>query len=153
MDILRPRNSFAAAIAVLPALLVPLFSLFHAKGEDFTFTLIVSLSEIALLAMVIALILKSGFYMRRTPLVRIAETSLTFFGGAPSQQRSFQRHAILGISLSRRSNFWRSAFRFSIVMDGETVDLWIPLSLASSVSVLDRALREQFPGKFGEVFA
>lgn len=153
MDIPRPTNSSAAAIAVLPALLMPLFSLSHAKGEDFTFNLVVYFSFIALIAMVLALILKYRFYRRTTPLVRIDETSLTFFGNAPSQQRSFQRHAISGISLSRRPKFWRSAFRFSIVVDGETVDLWLPNSLGSSVPALDRALREQFPGKFGEAFA
>jgi len=153
MDIPRPRNSAAAAIAVLPALLMPLFSLSHAKGEDFTFILIVYFSSIALIAMVLALILKYRFYRRTTPLVRIDETSLTFFGNAPSQQRSFQRHVISGISLSRRPKFWRSAFRFSIVVDGETVDLWLPNSLANSVPALDRALQEQFPGKFGTLFA
>lgn len=152
MDIPRPTNSSAAAIAVLPALLMPLFSLSHAKGEDFTFTLIVYSSLIALIAMVVALVLKYRFYLRRTPLVRIDETSLTFFGNAPSQQRSFQRRAISGISLSTRPNFWRSAFRFSIVVDGKTVDLWVPYSYSSSVPALDRALREQFPGKFGEAF-
>jgi hypothetical protein len=146
MDIPRPRNSLAA-IAVLPALLMPLS---HAKGEDFTFILVVCLS---LIAMFVALLLKYGFYMRRTPLVRIDETSLTFFGNAQSQQRSFQRHAISGISLSRRPYFWRSSFRFSIIVDGETVDFWIPHSSGGSVSALARALREQFPGKFGEVFA
>jgi hypothetical protein len=134
-------------IAVLPALLIPLS---HAKGEDFTFVLVVCLS---LGAIVVALLLKYGFYMRRTPLVRIEETSLTFFGNAKSQQRSFQRHAISGISLSRRPYFWRSSFRFSVVVDGETVDLWIPHSSGGSVSALARALRKQFSGKFKEVSA
>jgi hypothetical protein len=134
-------------IAVLPALLIPLS---HAKGEDFIFVLGICLS---LGAMLVALSFKYGFYMRRTPLVRINEASLTFFGNARSQQRTFQRHAISGISLSGRPYFWRSAFRFSVVAEGETVDLWIPHSSRGSISALARALRQEFPGKFEEVLA
>jgi hypothetical protein len=146
MDIPRSGNPLAA-IAVLPALLMPLF---HAKGEDFTFIVVACLG---LIAMIFVPLLKFGLYARRTPLVRIDETSLTFFGNAQAQQRSFQRHAISNVSLSRRPSFWRSSFRLSVVADGETVDLWIPHSLRSSVQTLARALQEQFPGKFKEVVA
>jgi hypothetical protein len=149
MDIPRPRNSLAAVIALLSASLsASLMPLFHTKGDDFTFTLVVSLGLIGIVMFVALILKRGGFYLRKTPLVRIDETYLTFFGNTPSQQRSFQRNAISGINLSRGPSFWRSAFRLSIVVDGETVDLWIPLSSGSSVSALDRALREQFPGKF-----
>jgi len=146
MDIPRSGNSLAV-IAVVPALVIPLS---HARGEDFAFLIVVCLSLVAMLAV---LLFKYGLYMRRTPLVRVDETCLTFFGNAQSEQRTFQRHAISSISLSRRPYFWRSAFRFSIALDGEKVDLWIPHSAGGSVSVLARTLRESFPDKFQEVFA
>lgn len=132
-------------IAVLPALLMPLS---HAKGDDINLVLVVSFFFIAVL---IAILFKYGLYMRRTPLVRIDGTSLTFFGHTQSQQRTFQRHVISSISLSRRPSFWRLSFRFSVVADGETVDLWIPHSSGGSVSALTRALREEFPGKYEAV--
>jgi hypothetical protein len=143
MDIPRSGNGLAA-IAVLPASLIPLF---HAQEK---FLLIVCLGLIAIFA---AVLFKYGLYMRRTPLVRIDETTLTFFGSTRSQQRSFQRHAISGISLSRRPSFWRSSFRFSVIADGETVDFWIPHTSGAGVSALARALREKFPGKLEEVLA
>jgi hypothetical protein len=132
-------------IAVLPTLLMP-FS--HARGEDFAFLLVVYLGSAALL---LVALLMNGLYMRRTPLVRIDETSLIFFGNARSEQRVFQRHAISRIGLSANPSFWRSAFCLSVTMDGETVKLWIPQSCAGSVASLERALREQFPGKFEKI--
>lgn len=134
-------------IAVLPALLIPVT---HAKGADQPFDLVVYLGLIALL---VALLLKYGVYMRKTPLARIDETSLTYFGNAQSQQRSFQRRAILSIRLFRRPDFWRSSYRLAVVEDSGTVDLWIPCTSRGSVSALAQALREQFPGKFEEVLA
>lgn len=134
-------------IAVLPALLMPVF---HGKEGGLPFVLVVYLS---LIAMLVALLLKYGSYMRRTPLVRIDETALTFFGNAQSQQRSLQRRAISSIRLFRRPDFWRSSFRLAVVVDAEMVDFWIPHSSGASVSALARALREQFPGKFEEVVA
>jgi hypothetical protein len=134
-------------IAVLPALLV---AVHPAKGTDLPFAIVIYLSLIAVL---VALLLKYGLYMRRTPLVRIDETSLTFFGNAQSQQRSFQLRAISSIRLFRRPDFWRSSFRLAVVVDAETVDLWIPHFSGGSVSALVQALREQFLDKFEEVVA
>jgi hypothetical protein len=140
MDIPRSGNSLAK-FAVLPALFIPIF---HAKEADFYFVLAVLLG---LMALFVALFWY-GFYTRRTPLVRIDETSLTYFGNVKSQQQSFQRCAITGIRLFRRPDFWRSSFRLTVVMDAETVDLWVPYSSGGSVSALREALREQFPDKF-----
>jgi hypothetical protein len=120
----------------------------HAKGDDFIFLGVVFLG---LMALVVATLFKYGLYTRRTPLARIDETSLIFFGNAQSEQRSFPRHAISHISLSRRPSFWRSAYCFSVVADGETVKLWIPHACRTGVASLNRALREQFPGKFEEI--
>jgi len=105
MDIPRPRNSFAA-VAVLPAVLMPLS---RAMEDDFALVAV----GFILIAMAGALLLRCGFYMRRTPLVRIDETRLTFFGNAESDRQSFQRNAISSISLSRRALFWRSSFHFA----------------------------------------
>lgn len=146
MDISR-SNKPLAMIAVLPALLMPLS---HAKGKDFNFLLVVCLSVVAVM---VAVLFKYGLYMRKTPLVRIDETCLTFFGSSKSEQRAFQRSAISSISLSGRPYFWRSAFRFSVITDGKTVDLWIPYSSRSSISTLARTLKKEFPGKFVEVLA
>lgn len=146
MDISRSRHSFAA-IAVLPAVLMPLS---HAKENNFAFPLVVAFS---LMAMAAAVLGKHVFYLRRTPLVRIDETTLTFFGNAHRQRRSFQRSAISEITLSKRPRFWRSAFHFSVLADGETINLWIPYSSEGSVEALARALREQFPNEFAEVVA
>jgi len=144
MDIPRSANSLAI-IAVLPALLMPLS---HAKGEGFYFLLVVCLSMVV---MIVALLFKYGLYMRKTPLVRIDETTLTFFGSVQSEQRAFRRNAISSIRLSRRPYFWRSAFRFSVTTDGEKVDLWIPHTSRGSISALARALKNEFPGEFEDV--
>lgn len=141
MDIQRSGNSFAI-LAVIPALLAPLS---HARGDDFIFLSVVCLG---LIALIVAAFFKYGLYMRRTPLARIDETSLIFFGSAQSEQRSFQRHAISRISLSRRPSFWRSAYCFTVVADGEMATLWISHASRAGVASLHRALREQFPGKF-----
>jgi len=146
MDIARSGNPLAA-VAALPAFLVPLI---HAKNEDFTFVLVVCLSFVTLLVMQIH---KYVSYLRKTPLVRIDETSMIFFGTAQSQQRKFQRDTISSIKLSERPHFWRSAFRLSIVVDKKTFDLWIPHCSRGSVSVLTRLLREQFPEEFDKAFA
>jgi hypothetical protein len=146
MDIARSGNPLAA-VAALPAFFVLLF---HAKNEDFAFVLVVCLSFLTLLVIQIH---KYVSYLRKTPLVRIDEASITFFGTAESQQRKFHRHTISSIELSERPNFWRSAFRFSIVVDGKTFDLWIPHCSRGSVSVLAQVLREQFPEKFDKAFA
>jgi hypothetical protein len=145
MDIPRPRNSFAA-VAVLPAVLMPLS---RAKEDDFALVAV----GFILIAMAGALLLRCGFYMRRTPLVRIDETTLTFFGNAESDRRSFQRNAISSISLSGRPLFRRSSFRFCIVADRETVNLWIPYSSGGSIQALAEALRDQFPIQFKDVSA
>jgi hypothetical protein len=146
MDIPRSGNPFAV-ITALSATLMPLS---HAKANDLAFVIGVCLS---LIAIVVTTLLKYGFYMRKTPLARIDETSLTFFGNAQAQRRSFQRNAISSIRWSRRPYFWRSSFRFSVVADGQTVDLWIPHSSAASAQLLARRLREGFPTQFEEIVA
>lgn len=143
MDIPRSRKPLAI-IAVLPAVLIPVF---HSKGADVAS---VSVICVSLILMLVAL-LPYGFYMRRTPLVRIDEQSLTFFGNSESEQRSFQRCAISNILLYKRPDFWRSSFRMVVVVNAETVVLWIPYASAFVVPTLAQALREEFPGKFDAV--
>ena len=140
IDIQRPRSSFAV-IGVLPLALGPLL---HAKGEDLALILAVYLGCIAI---VLARCMH-WLYMRRTPLVRINETSLTFFGNSQKQQKVFQRAAISSIRLSLRPNFWRSSYRFIIVAHGETVVFWIYLSAGGCIQELGKALRAQFPKQF-----
>lgn len=144
MDIPRSANSLSL-IAVLPPLLMPLS---HAEGDDFYFLLVVCLT---LTALIVAILFNYGFYMRKTPLVRIDEVSLTFFGSFKSEQRGFQRNTISSIKVSRRPYFWRSAFRFSVTTNAEKFDLWIPHSSRGSIAALARALRNEFPGKFQEL--
>jgi hypothetical protein len=122
----------------------------HAKGDDRAFVFVVGLG---LIAMAAAVLIKHLFYIRRTPLVRIDDTTLTWFGNGRRQRRSFLRNTISEISLSTRPLFWRSSFRLSIVADGEISHLWIPYSAGGSVPALSRALREEFPSAFKAVLA
>lgn len=141
MDIPRPRNAYAM-IAVFSALIMPLT---HAKKADFSFALAISVGVLALVLMVL---FKYSIYQRRTPLVRLDDTTLTYYGQAKSEQRSFPRAAISSIHLSPRPSFWRSSFRFSVCADGECVEFWIPHASASSVTALTALLRDQFRDKF-----
>lgn len=143
MDIPRSPKPLAI-IAVLPAVLIPVF---QSKGDQFPFVLVVCVGAVVMLVA----LLTYASYMRRTPLVRIDEQCLTFFGNSQSQQRSFQRGAITNILLYKRPNFWRSAFRLVVVVNAETVDLWIPYVSAFVLPTLAQALRNEFPGKFEEV--
>jgi len=144
MDIPRSGNPLAI-LAVLPPALAPLL---YAKGDDLMFLGVVCTG---LTALYVATLCKYGLYMHRTPLVRVDETTLIFFGSSRPEQRSFLRDAISRISLSRRPSFWRSAYCFTVIVDGETVRLWIPHASRSALAPLDRALRAQFPGKFETV--
>ena len=151
IDIPRSGKPFAP-FAVLPAVSTPLIILLsHARQETYLLILAIFVSLVAVA--MFALLLKNGFYMRRTPLVRIDETSLTFFGSSPDQAGTFQRNAVERIRLSKSPIFWRSAFLLSVVADGLTSDLWIPLNSNKSVQLLGRALRDEFPGKFEEIIA
>lgn len=142
MDIKRSGNPLAA-VAVLPAFLIS----FNRNHTDHTFVLGVFIG----LAVLAVALFNVTSYTWRTPLVRVDEEWLTFFGSSRSQQRSVRRDTISSICLSRRPNFWRSSFRFSIITNGEMVDLWIPASLGGSVRALARELRGAFPGQFHEV--
>lgn len=144
MDIPRSEQPWTA-LAVLPVLTMPLLT---AKGDGL---MLVSAIAIGVMTILVAVLLNYGLYLRKTPLVRIDETALVFFGDNRSQQRSFQRHAISSISLTRRPLFWRSSYRLSVVENGQTVNLWIQRKARNSVSKLAQALREEFPDKFVEV--
>lgn len=144
MDIHRSEKPWASLV-VLPVVIMPLFS---AKGDNWIFAVATAVGVIAMFA---AVLLNYGLYLRKTPLVRIDETALIFFGDSHLQQRSFQRQAITSITLSRRPLFWRSACRLSVVENGKTVNLWIQHKARNNVSALVLALREEFPGTFVEV--
>lgn len=101
-----PKNSLAA-IGMLP---LALMSLSHSERGDLALILAYCLICIAVVAQI-----KNRSYVKRTPLVRINESSLIFFGNTEKQQRVFQRAAISAIRLSRQPYFWRSSYRFSIV--------------------------------------
>ena len=149
IDIPRLEKPFAL-LAMLPAVSIPLIILLtHARRETYIPILAISVGLIA----IFALILKNGFYMRRTPFARIDGTSITFFGTSHSRRQTFQRNAVASIRLSKNPNFWRSAFLLSVVADGLTADLWMPLSSKKSVQLLGRALRDEFPDKFEEIIA
>ena len=146
MDIHRSEKPWASLV-VLPVVIMPLFT---AKGDSWTLAVAIAAGVMVIVA---AVLLNYGLYLRKTPLVRIDETALIFFGDSHLQQRSFQRQAITSITLSRRPLFWRSSYRLSVVENGKTVDLWIQHKARNNVSGLIRALREEFPGKFVEVAA
>ena len=144
MDIHRSEKPWASLV-VLPVVIMPLFS---AKGDNWIFAVATAVGVIAMFA---AVLLNYGLYLRKTPLVRIDETALIFFGDSHLQQKSFQRQAITSITLSRRPLFWRSSYRLSVVENGKTVNLWIQHKARNNVSALVLALREEFPGTFVEV--
>lgn len=140
MDIPRSEKPWAA-LAVLPVATMPLFT---ANGDGF---IVAAATAVGVMAILVAVLLNYGLYLRKTPLARIDETSLVFFGDSLLQQRSFQRDAITSISVSRRPQFWRSSYRLSVVEHGKTVNLWIQHKARNNVSALVRALREEFPGQ------
>lgn len=131
-------------LALLPAMFVPLMNRAAAKEHS------IFLVPLALLFIIF---LVMAIYQHRTPLMKIENDSLVYYGIAPWERKSYALAGIARVKLFSSSNFWRSARLLAIETDAGIHRIWLPGSpwTSNPMHQLREMLQSQFKERYAEV--
>lgn len=152
-DLLINSSSRSSAKAVIPrsyngmpiAFIFPttLFFMFNARrAEQFPIWVWASCGVIMLMVIFIAL------YQLKTPLLKIEDEVLTFYGLMPYQKKSFPVAEITDITFSIPLHIWRSARSLVIRTANDHCQVWIVDRNSSDESAQVQKIRQLFKGRF-----
>ncbi len=91
-----------------------------------------------------------SIYQKRTPLIKVEDDTLTFYGYFPWQKKEFHLQNIAKVTLSPILNIWRKAYAMTILSSDGKYHFWLPDKHTSLVRQLRQILAANLKEKYSE---
>ena len=148
--VLSRSNRALVMLCIVPFILLPQFM--NHWFRKTTVTPVVFDILMACLCVCLLLLLVVMVYQKTTPIVKIDDENLTYFGNFPWNKKKFALLGITLVTLTPNPISWRRAHRLTIEVNGVEHSLWLPSTRPSRFPQMRKMFANTFEGRYIELF-